>query len=107
MKRLWLRICVLTIWILPQRLGVANITTSLHLLQKVELLLLPSTLNSDWRICPVERRYIYILETQYTSHSFDIANLVVSFSELKISFLIRIVLEAFINSSTFEFIVLT
>ena len=38
---------VLIIWILPQKLGVANRTASLDLLQKVKLLLLLSTLNPD------------------------------------------------------------
>jgi len=46
-------------------------------------------------------------ETQYTGHSFDIATSVVSFSESKISYLIRTVLEATINSSAFELVVLT
>ena len=46
-------------------------------------------------------------ETQYTSHDFDIATLVVSFSGSKISCLVRTVPEATINSSTVEFVVLT
>jgi len=46
-------------------------------------------------------------ETQYTGHSFDIATLVVLFSGSKISYSIRIVLEATINSDTFEFTVST
>ena len=60
LKILYLRMQVLTIWILFQRLGVANKTILLELSQKVELFLLSSTLNSDWRIYLVERRYIYI-----------------------------------------------
>jgi len=60
---LYLRIQVLTIWTLPQGLGVANKTVLPDLSQKVKLLLLPSTLNPDWRICLVERRHIHILET--------------------------------------------
>jgi len=104
MKTLCLRMWVLTIWILPQILGVADRTL---LLQKVELLLLPFTLNPDWRICLVERKYICMLETQYTGHSFNIATWVVSFSGLKISCSIRTVLEATINNSAFEFAVST
>ena len=45
--------------------------------------------------------------TQYTSHSSDTTTLVVSFSELNILYLIRIVLEATINSDAFEFAVST
>jgi len=41
------KIQVLIIWILPQRLGVANKITSPDILQKVKLLLLTSTLNLD------------------------------------------------------------
>ena len=47
LKILYLRMQVLTIWILFQRLGVANKTILLELSQKVELFLLSSTLNSD------------------------------------------------------------
>ena len=47
LKILCLRMWVFTIWILLQRLGIADRVTSLDLLQKVELLLLPSTLNSN------------------------------------------------------------
>ena len=41
------KIQVLIIWILPQRLGVANEITLPDILQKVKLLLLTSTLNLD------------------------------------------------------------
>ena len=44
---------------------------------------------------------------QYTSYSFNIATLVVSFSELKISYLIRTISKATINNSTLKFIVST
>jgi len=47
LKILYLRIQALTIWILFQRLGVANRTILPELSQKVELFLLSSTLNSD------------------------------------------------------------
>jgi len=83
---------------LSQRLGVVNRIASSDLSWKVELLLLPSTLNPDWRIFSVERRYIYILGTQYTSYIFDIATLVVPFAGSKISCLIRTVSEVTINS---------
>ena len=91
----------------PQRLEVANRTASQDLSQKVEPLLSPSTLNPDWRICPVERRHICMPEAQYNSHIFDIATWVVSFSRSKISYSIRTVLETTINSNIFEFVVLT
>jgi len=48
-----------------------------------------------------------MLEIQYTDYNFDTVTLVVSFSESKISCLIRIVSEAIINNSIFEFTVLT
>jgi len=48
----------------------------------------------------------HIPEIQFTSHSFDIATLVVSFLGLKISCLIRIMLELTLNSDAFEFAVL-
>jgi len=48
-----------------------------------------------------------MLKIQYTDYNFDTATLVVSFSGLKISCLIRIVLEAIINNNIFEFTVLT
>ena len=67
-----------------QRLRVADRIASPNLSQKVELLLLPFTLNLNWRICLVEKRCICMLGIQYTGYSFDIATLVVSFSELKI-----------------------
>ena len=73
----------------------------------MEPLLLPFTLNPDWRICLVKKRYIYIPKTQYTGHSFDTATSVVPFSESKISCSIRMVPEEAINSSTFEFVVST
>jgi len=60
---LYLRIQVLIIWTLLQRLTVADRTASPDLLQKVKLLLSPFTLSPDWRICLVERRYICMLET--------------------------------------------
>ena len=101
------KIQVLIIWILPQRLGVANKITSPDLLQKVKLLLLTSTLDSDQRICLVERRHIYMPEIQYTGHIFDIITLVVPFLELKILYSIRMVLEATINNSTFKFVIST
>jgi len=87
---------------LPQRLGVADRIVLTDLSQKVESLLLPSTLNPDWRICLVERRCICIPEIQCTGHSFDTPTLVVSFSGSKISCSIRTVLEV-----TFEFVVST
>ena len=68
---------------------------------------MPSTLNLDWKICLVERRHICIPRTQYTGHSFNTATLVVSLSEPKVSYLIRIVPEATINSDAFEFVVST
>jgi len=89
---------------LSQKLGVANETVSLDLSWKVVSLLSPSTFK---RIYLVERRYIGILGTQYTGHSFDTATLVISFSGSKISCLIRIVPEETINSSAFEFVVST
>ena len=48
-----------------------------------------------------------MLGIQYTGYSFDIATLVVSFSELKILCSIRTVSEAAINSDAFEFTVST
>jgi len=104
---LCLRMQVLTICILLQILGLANRIVSSGLSQIVELLLSSSTLNPDWRICPVKRRYIYMSGTQYTGHSIYIATLVVPFSGLNISCLSRTVLEATINSSAFEFAVST
>ena len=98
---------VLIIWILFQRLEVAKRILSLDLSQKLEPLLLPSILNLDWKICLIERRYIYMPKIQYTSYSFNIATLVVSFSELKISYLIRTISKATINNSTLKFIVST
>jgi len=86
LRTLYLRMQVLIIWVLPQKLGVANRTASLDLLQKVKLLLLLSTLNPDWRICLVERRYIYMLGIQYTGNSCNTATLVVSFSFLRIEY---------------------
>ena len=99
-----LRMQVLTIWMLSQRLGVADETVSLDLSWKVKPLLSPSTLK---RIYLVERRCICILGTQYTGYSFDTATLVISFSGSKISYSIRIVPEETINSSAFEFVVST
>jgi len=46
-------------------------------------------------------------ETQYTSHSFNIAALVVFFLGLKISCSIRAGLKAAINNGAFEFVVST
>ena len=92
---------------LLQGLEVANKTVLPDLSWKVEPLLSPFTLNPDWRICLIERRYICILRTQYTGHSFNIATLIVSLLESKTSYSIRTVLEATINSSAFEFVVLT
>ena len=63
---LCLRMRVLTIWILFQRLGVTDKTALLDLSWKIKLLLLSSTLNPDWRIYLVKRRYIYMLEIQYS-----------------------------------------
>ena len=103
----YLRMWVLTIWILSQRLGIADRTASLDLSQKVELLLLPSTLNLDWRICLVKKNHICILGIQYTSYSFDITTLIVPFSKSKILCSIKTVLEVTINSSAFEFAVST
>ena len=48
-----------------------------------------------------------MLKTQYTSYSFNIATLVVSFSELKISYSIKTVSEATTNNSALKFIVST
>jgi len=104
---LCLRMWVLIIWILFQRLEVAKRILSLDLSQKLEPLLLPSILNLDWKICLIERRYIYMPKIQYTSYSFNIATLVVSFSELKISYLIRTMSKVTINNSTLKFIVST
>jgi len=93
---------------LPQRLEVANRIVSPNLSQKVELLLLPFTLNPDWRIYSVERRYICILETQYTGYSFDITTLAVPFSGSNILYSIKTVPEATIYSGAFfGFAVLT
>ena len=102
-----LRMQVLTIWMLLQRLGVANRTASPDLSQKVEPLLLSFTLNPDWRNYLVERKYICILDTQYTGYSFNTVTLVVPFSGSKISYSIRTVSKATINSSAFEFVVST
>ena len=74
-------------------LGVANRIASPDLSQKVKLLLSSSTLNPDWKTCPVERRHICMPEIQYTGHSFDTVTLVVSFSGLKILRSIRTVLK--------------
>ena len=104
---LYLRMWVLTIWILFQRLEVAKKIPLPDLSQKLEPLLLPSTFNIDWRICLIERRHICMLKTQYTSYSFNIATLVVSFSELKISYSIKTVSEATTNNSALKFIVST
>jgi len=68
---------------------------------------LPSTLNPEWKICLIERRHIYMPETQYTSHSSNTATLVVPFSGSKILCLIRTVPELTIKSSAFEFAVST
>jgi len=68
---------VFTTWILPQRLGRAERTASLDESQKVEPSIVPSILNPDWSNCPVERRCMVILETQYTGHGLEIAVLVV------------------------------
>jgi len=73
-------------------------------LWKVELLLSPSTLNPDYKICLVKRRHVCMLVTQYTGHSFNIAIFLLG---LKISCSIRTVLEATVNNSAFEFAVLT
>ena len=48
-----------------------------------------------------------MLEIQYTGHNFNIVTWVVPFLELKISYSIRIVPKATINSSAFEFAVST
>ena len=98
---------VLTIWILPQKLEVANRVVLPDLLWKVKLILLPFTLNLDWRIYLIERRYILMLEIQYTSYNFNIVTLIVPFLELKILCSIRIVPKATINSNAFEFAVST
>ena len=79
----------------------------IRLIMKSKTTLLPSTLNSDWRICLVERRHICIPGIQYTSYGFDTETLVVPFSGLKISCSIITVLEATMNSSAFEFAVST
>jgi len=47
-----------------------------------------------------------MLETQYTSHNFDIATLVVLFFGLKILCSIKTVYKATIKSGAFEFSVL-
>ena len=47
LKILYLKMQILTIWILFERLGVANRTILPELSQKGELFLLSSTLNSD------------------------------------------------------------
>jgi len=47
LETLYLRIWVLTVWVLFQRLEVANKIALPNLLQKVEVLLLLSTLNSN------------------------------------------------------------
>jgi len=70
-------IYVLTTWMLPYRLDRVERIASLDESQKVEPSIVPSILNLDWSNCPVERRHMVILETQYTSHSLEIAVLVV------------------------------
>jgi len=70
-------------------LEVANRTVLPDLSQKVRPLFLSSALNPNCKICPVERRYIYILETQYTGYNFDKVTLVVSFLKSKILCLIK------------------
>jgi len=68
---------ILTTWMLPQRLGRAERTVSPDELQKVEPSIVSSILNPDWSNCPVERKHMVMLETQYTGHSLEIAVLVV------------------------------
>ena len=92
---------------MSQKLEVANRIALPNLSQKVEPLLLPFTLNPDWIICLVKRRYICMPMTWYTGYSFDTITLVVSFSRLKISYSIRTVPEVTINSSASEFVIST
>ena len=55
----------------------------------------------------MERKHIYMLETQYTGHSFNTVTLVVLFLESKIINSITTVPEATINNDAFEFVVST
>ena len=68
---------VLITWMLPQRLDRAKRIVSPDESQKVEPSIVSSILNPDWSNCPVEKRCIVMLGTQYTSHSLEIAVLVV------------------------------
>jgi len=54
---------VLTIWMLPQRLGRAERTASLDESQKVEPSIMPSILNPDWSNYPVKRRHMVMPRT--------------------------------------------
>jgi len=58
LETLFLMIHILTTWMLPQRLGRAERTTSPDELQKIKPSIVPSILNPDWINCPVERRYM-------------------------------------------------
>ena len=105
MTTLYLRIQVSTIWILLQRLGVADRIALQDLESRTTFIIF----YFQFRLNNLSsgKKYICIPETQFTSHSFDTATLVVSFLGLKISCLIRIMLELTINSDAFEFAVLT
>jgi len=70
--------------------------------QKVELSIVPSILNLDWSNCPVKRRYIVMLGTQYTGHSLEIAVLVVLFLGSMISCSIRTVPTTTIKRGALE-----
>jgi len=61
---------------LSQWLGRAERTASPDESRKVELSTVPSTLNPDWRSCPVERRRMVMPGIHYTGHNLEIAVLV-------------------------------
>jgi len=98
---------VLTTWMLPQRLGRAERTASPDESQKVEPSIVPSILNPDWSNCPVERRHMVIPGTQYTSHSLEIAVLVVLSLGSMILCSIRTVPTATIKKDALELAVST
>jgi len=92
---------------LPQRLGRAERTASPDESQKVEPSIVPSILNPDWSNCPVERRRMIMLGTQYTGHSLETAVLVVLFLGSMISCSIRTVPTATIKRGALELAVST
>jgi len=98
---------VLTTWMLLQRLDKIERTTLPDKSQKVELSIVPSILNPDWSNCLVERRCIVMLGIQYTSHSLEIAVLVVLSLGSMISCSIRIAPIATIKRDALELAIST